>query len=295
MRGSRAHAVVQRVLRTPAFDGPVAASPLTPRGPSKAVGFEDVARENAEHWRALCSPSSVAGNSGQSASLRPPPPGSVLSITVLDPRERVVVPPSRAKFALSQPVTAGEKSDSATGSKVTAAWREWWPRWAAVSPLWDPDARDLSTRLAEVRRDHVLNEDRRREREGGAWDHIGGRDDLSPPPSSSTGRGIAPVMLVASSPSPAELPTRAEGQGREGKVSRAGGVDGEEGGGEGRDAGKKRRRGATAMEAGWDLILPAGWASVFFCELVMAGARAISLEDADGLALEAGKPRCFCC
>ncbi|CAN0417392.1 unnamed protein product, partial [Discosporangium mesarthrocarpum] len=45
------------------------------------------------------------------------------------------------------------------------------------------------------------------------------------------------------------------------------------------------------MGAGWDLILPAGWAPVFFHALVLAGARAVSLMDDCSMALELGLRR----
>lgn len=58
----------------------------------------------------------------------------------------------------------------------------------------------------------------------------------------------------------------------------------------GKTEGGVERKRQVAAASGWDLILSAGWAPVFFNALVMAGARAVSLGDADGLALETGEP-----
>lgn len=61
-----------------------------------------------------------------------------------------------------------------------------------------------------------------------------------------------------------------------------------------RKEGKTRRKGLEKklrmVGQGWDLVLSAGWAPVFFHALVMAGARAISLSEADSLALETTEP-----
>ncbi|CAN0509954.1 unnamed protein product, partial [Ectocarpus sp. 12 AP-2014] len=56
-------------------------------------------------------------------------------------------------------------SEGAASAAAAAAAEQWPPRLAAVSPLWDPDARALAT----PRPDHVLNEHRRRERARESW------------------------------------------------------------------------------------------------------------------------------
>lgn len=200
---------------------------------------------------------------------------------------------------------SGDKriSTAAEEEETAAAAEECPPRWAAVSPLWDPDARALAARLAATRPDHVINEGRRRERARGAWDdgaagatgisagQAAAKDDSG---GGGSGGGAAPVILVSAS----GVTTTAHGEpaptATTGRIFHGdrGGGGGSGGGGGGRNGGarevdKKRR----AIASGWDLILPPGWAPVFFSALVMAGARAISLKDADGLALEAGEPR----
>lgn len=275
------------------------------------------------------------GGGDGGGGLRSLPAGSVLALTALDPREQrqgqrrraatthrvSPAPVSSGSTATTQTtqgktsgiVTAvvagggrekpvgGGSSDQQQSSPAAAACEEWPPRWAAVSPLWDPDARAFSAKLAAARPDHVVNEARRRERSQGAWDHgatAAGSATAHRSTAGGLGRsGAAPVILVSAS----GMATTAHGEegpagmasstvelfrGDRGVVGgRGGGSDERKGGG--KEAEKKRR----SIASGWDLILPPGWAPVFFGALVMAGARVISLKDADGLALEAGEAR----
>lgn len=159
------------------------------------------------------------------------------------------------------------------------------PPSAAISPLWDADARNLSAKLADARPDHVLNEGRRRERSRTAWDVAG------LPPATAAGSkyrhgggnsgrppvGETPVILIWSSGTETTAHRGMENGSRGGSV-----------GGDRRKEVEKKRR---SVGQGWDIVTSAGWASVFFNALVIAGARAISLADADTLALEARRLR----
>lgn len=162
------------------------------------------------------------------------------------------------------------------------------PPSAAISPLWDADARTLSAKLAEARPDHVLNEGRRRERSRTAWDAAGPPQPVSDSASAagstygyrggSSGLppvGETPMILIWSSGTETATHHGVEKS------------NGSNGGDRRKEVDKKRR----SIGQGWDIITSAGWASVFFNVLVMAGARAISLADADTLALEARRLR----
>lgn len=317
VRGSKAHETVCRVLRPRAWaDGdnkrPDAAASterqavgLPPTPPSESIGIGDAAL-----WGALecscCLPTVSRGSQGingggsgvgQRCTNNPRsrlPAGSVLAISVLDPRERV---PMRGKFSVPEgklPVAAAPSAVTSPKTVETAvASTIWPPRRAAVSSLWDPEARKLSSLLADSRPDHLLNEARHQERLQHSWEHM----TLSTPASATSGghEGDAPhisdggrrcgegfkvtsVLLVSSSTKSVKSSKKIEGFPRE----RGGNKNGK----------KYPQRGTRfVVEAGWDLILPAGWAGVFFRALVMAGARAISVEDADSLAFEAGTPR----
>lgn len=361
VRGSKAHATVRRVLRPraridgdeqrPAAAAAAAAVPaereavgLPPPPQSESIGFGDAARENVDLWRALecscCLPAlsresqgSNGGRDGRRCANNPRtrlPAGSVLAISVLDPRECV---PMRGKFCApegtlsvaaapsaevtpktlvaSAKVTVTSANDAVTSSNDAVASSKseetavtstmWPPRWACASPLWDPETRKLLSLLADSRPDHLLNEARHRERLQNSWEHMtlstpasatsGGDEGDAPPDSSTTvfsdgvggrvrGEGfeVTPVLLVSSSTKSVTSSRKIEGLPRE----RGGDKKGK----------KYQQRGTRlVVEAGWDLILPAGWAGVFFRALVMAGARAISVQDADSLAFEAETPR----
>lgn len=348
VRGTKAHDVVQQVLRT--------AVPECHSPPAGGVSFENAARENAVHWQAMASRFTAGGGSGssgadggQGVSAGPRSAvsiplqvstGSVLALTALDPRERPRLesrlaasraPPPRRGDGKTDGKGAGRSGNHASdsshsdspgggmedkregevreaGKDGASSGKSWasscWPRrWAPVSPLWDPDARALSAKLAHARRDHVINEARGKERARKAWDVVAKTSPsamLPPalaetasavavhPPSSASGfavknrrarvastdraDGISPVILISSS----------------GKSTKAHGVaEGFESNctGRGRKEVERKRR---AVGAGWDLVLSAGWAPVFFQSLVIAGARALSMEDADWLKVETG-------
>ncbi|CAN0215647.1 unnamed protein product [Pylaiella littoralis] len=344
VRGARSHEVVQRVLRTAAA-APVAGG-LAIEAPA-GVGFEDTARDNAAHWRALelstgrvgaGSGSGGGGGSSGSGSLgqRQLPPGSVLAITALDPREQrqrkrtarttPPRPPAPVSSSTAKPSSSStregnskSRNDSSRSAAAAAATahkgavasaatspERWPPRWAGVSPLWDPDARALSARLAAARPDHVINETRRRERALKAWDNgsgtLAGASGTAGSAaaqaavtsasrrfssSGSSSGGAAPVILVSAS----GVPTTAHGDSAPtastGPASRFSG-DGRDGGCGGAKEVERKRR---VITMGWDLILSPGWAPVFFSALVMAGARALSMKDADDLIVEAGEAR----
>lgn len=335
VRGSKAHDVVQQVLRTAVSEGHIP--------PAGAVSFEDAARENAVHWQAMASCSTVRGSGGSGGAgdgqersrgarsvVTTPlqlPTGSVLALTALDPRER---PRSNSKVAASDTPSRevdskiehrsafgaknhvserggsdGKGKGGSRGGKQTGdggntamdsegrgnalASSFWNPRWAPVSPLWDPDARALSAKLAQARRDDVINGAHRKERSRTAWDAVATHPSamlpalttkasataVDPPSSAScSAQGVSPVILISSS----------------GKLTKAHEVAEEferSGRGRGEKAVERKRR---AVGAGWDLVLSAGWAPVFFHSLVMAGARALSIEDADWLKLETEDP-----
>eukprot|EP00903_Cladosiphon_okamuranus_P012367 g11592.t1 len=351
VRGRRSQEILQQVLRTESAAAAAAvASPPAPET-SAAPGdhFEIAARRNAARWRALASTAEKmngggtdgGGGGGGADGPRSLPPGSVLALTALDPREqgrsqqqqqqqqrakahRIPPAPASSRSTGTPDTTEvtttqnagggggrGDKQVSAGSfnqqqSSTATTTEEWPPRWAAVSPLWDPDARALSAKLAATRPDHVINEARRRERAQGAWegDTAGSSSRASAKENSSVGAGhvggsdggggAAPVILVSASGvettthgEPAA--TAATAAGAELFHGNRGGGGG--GGGGGKGAGKEAEKKIRAIASGWDLILPPGWAPVFFRALVMAGARVISLKDADGLALEAGEAR----
>lgn len=236
---------------------------------STEVHFEEIARENAAHWRALKSSHTTRGDGGNAP--RYIPAGSVLAMTVLDPRGRP--PPQK----LNTPVILPLPSKAQAATSIAEA-EKWPPRWAPVSPLWDPDARALSAQLAEARPDHLINESRRRERTRAAWD-CATVATCSPETLEGAGGAVSVIVVSASgtatSAHDAGDAVDIYGNGVRGWGDEQKGVD------------RKRR----VVGAGWDLILPAGWAPVFFNALVLAGARAVSLADADGLTLEASEPR----
>ncbi|CAM9685266.1 unnamed protein product, partial [Ectocarpus sp. 12 AP-2014] len=307
VRGTRSHETVQRVLRT-------AAATAANVAPAAAAGddYEGAARENAGHWRALgASPTKSGGggnnNNNNNGVPREIPSGSVLAITALDPRQQR--PNGSVRSRGQRPESGGSRDSEgvassssgqrpkAVGSRdsqgaapavAAAAVEQWPPRSAAVSPLWDPDARAL----ADPRPDHVINEHRRRERARESW-HSGqstaaANKETGPPAEKYVGGGGGtPVILVSAS----GVPTTAHGQSAA-PTARASLFSGDRGSGGGDSGGgKEAERKRQALSAGWDIVLSPGWAPVFFGALVMAGARAISLEDADGLMLEACKPR----
>ncbi|CAM9648779.1 unnamed protein product [Ectocarpus sp. 8 AP-2014] len=305
VRGARSHETVQRVLRT-------AAATAEKGAPAAAAGddYEGAARENAGHWRALgASPAKSCGGGNNNNEIpRQIPSGSVLAITALDPRQQRKngnVRSScqgrdsggcrnsegmRSSSSGQDPGMVGSRDSqrAAPAAAAAAAVEQWPPRVAAVSPLWDPDARALAAPLP----DHVINEHRRRERARESWhgeqSTAAGKDTGSPGEECVGGGGGTPVILVSAS----GFPTTAHGQSAAptAKASRFSGDRGSDGGG-GSGGGKEAERKRQALAAGWDIVLSPGWAPVFFGALVMAGARAISLEDADGLMLEAGEPR----
>lgn len=303
---------------------PTQAPAAPPPAPAPAAGddFETAAMVNATCWQSLRLQDVRSGVGG--AGPRQLPSGSVLAITALDPREqrcrqqrRQAAPSTEAKppAASGSAAACGSNTAAHSGKSTTqtgkstggsgthpagsvpkdpeisspeaaaaasTAVREWPPRWAAVSPLWDLEARDLSAQLAAARPDHILNEARRRERRRQAWDHESYSATDSTTASTSASAAV-PVILVSAS----GVPTTAHEESAPTATADSYCGLGGEGGGREKEAEKKRR----AVAAGWDLIVPPGWAPVFFCALVMAGARAISLKEADGLALEAGESR----
>ena len=207
---------------------------------------------------------------------------------------------------------------AAAAATVAAKWHQ---RFAPVSPLWDPDARALSAALADARPDHVLNEARRQERHSHAadadaeWDGSGLATTKVFAKGPSKGQkvnaegarvgaaggagfgagfgdtigsdgvgGFTPVLVVSS---PGAATTAHEVEASSSGAS-CGTGRGRGGSARGKREGVERKR--RMASSGWDLILSAGWAPVFFNALVMAGARAISLGNADGLALETDEP-----
>lgn len=289
---------------------------LPPTPSSESIGIGDTAHDNANaaFWGALgcscCLPavsrrSQIIKGGGSGVGRRctnnhrsrlPLPAGSMVAISVLDPRERV---PMGGKFCLPERILPVAAVPSAVPSpvaspnpvKTAVASTIWPPRRAAVSPIWDPEARRVSSLLADSRPDHLLNEARHQERLQQSWEHMtlstGGHEDDAPhdaPHFSDGGRECregfkrTPLLLVSSSTKSVMSSNNIEGFPRK----RGGNKKGK----------KYQQRGTRlVVEAGWDLILPAGWAGVFFQALVMVGARAISVEDADSLAFEAGTPR----
>lgn len=293
-------------------------------------GFEEAARDNGRRWRLL---RDEAADGRGILGPRGLPNGSILALTALDPRELSrtsnTVTPRRVGPAHYSPATkpsGTDSSDRATGDqnvgggscrrqgeqaeRATGSWGEgvdrrevWPPRWAPVSPLWDPEARVLSIRLADARADHVINERRRLERARTAWDAVQPITAPATLSGSAASTAIAksdqvvnvtraalvdrvpggetPVILVASSGQPTSVHAvpglngfADDGRGRKGNASE-----------------KELRRKMWMVGAGWDIIVPAGWAPVFFHALVMAGARAVSLADADAISLEIGEAR----
>eukprot|EP00752_Nemacystus_decipiens_P012200 g10816.t1 len=328
LRGGRSNEILHRVLRTePVVTGGAAAA-AEEAATEAAPGdhFEMAARDNATRWRALSTApgkgegsgarevgsggSGVGGGGGSGGGPRSLPPGSVLALTALDPREQrqsrgrhvtahrtspaptssgSTVTPHAAEGRSTEnvagggggqePVGVGSSDQQQQRSTVTAAaaTEECPQRWAPVSPMWDPDARAFSAKLAASRPDHVINETRRRERAQEAWDS---NSAAGPGASRSAAKdgggdkrrmgsgGAVPVIVVSAS----GVATTAHGD-EPGMTAASGEFSNGDRSGGARKGGKEAEMKRRAIASGWDLILPPGWAPVFFGALVMAGAR----------------------
>lgn len=288
IRGHRAHEIVQKVVRaSTGGEGPKPSQSKALKTASKKghddtatrMRFEKTTRANGKRWRSMMS--SEQGTAGSAAGNLPH--GSVLAFAADDPRE-VLHKSAPGWDALNEIGAAKSAGDG--DSELGAENLSWPPPLAPVSPLWDPDARAVSAKLASTQRDDVLNKRWRDDRARLTWDAIPAlnvtkdgqfRYALKGEVGRKSSVGTVPVILVSSSWDVPKV--------HPGNNFSTGDVYG------GVHCNKALRRKRRDVAQGWDLIVSAGWAPMFFRGLVMAGARALSLADADVLALEAGIPR----
>jgi hypothetical protein len=144
------------------------------------------------------------------------------------------------------------------------------------SPLWDPAIRGYATATAKGTPDHVISEARHTAVTGRHW------TALQPPASTSTSTSTSsstdqqaaaqlqsylcvPVLLIAASSSSTSSSSSSSKSNSSKRPARAATAS---------DAAAAAFD-VSAVQCGWDIIAPAGWAAALLKALVFAGARAI--------------------
>ena len=191
---------------------------------------------------------------GSPASLSP---SAMLGLNVLDPR---LLSPSqtkpRARPAMRAARNAAYQNDSAELTQLMAEW----PRDAARSAIWSAEARaallaaQQSTKDVNIRREALLI----------PGDSLPVQANDARIPILLVQRPGATVGMAGSHPSGSSASGRGSG-------------------------GITNGRGcAVGYGAGWDIVVPSGWAMAFWLPLVLAGARAIGMDEHRAACLEMG-------
>ncbi|KAG5193118.1 hypothetical protein JKP88DRAFT_291905 [Tribonema minus] len=244
-------------------------------GAHDAGGYAAAARVNGAVWRGL--------TDGAAAHAQQLQPGTVLALTVLDPRELRFGPGGQS----SCPPRVGGGDDAAPAPMQSAGEGE---RSVckplqrlkeirgviALSPLWDPAVRQFATAAIAAAPDHVLNARAASQR---GW-------QAAPPATAAPAAEAAAAAAAAMLCAPVltiKCGAALHPGGSSGRGSGAGLTKGE-------DALFEGLSNEAAAQQGWDIVAPAGWGAPLWRALVHAGARPVGEEEVEQLHVEAAMP-----